>query len=64
MKKDKEGLKILKGLIESGDLKLKVRLKETKEGHWALGTLTYQGKQVCTIRDPNTPFTKSIKNDE
>lgn len=62
MKKDKQGLAILKGLIEKGDLKLKIRLKETKEGRWALGTLTYQGKQVCSMRDPNTPFTKSDKN--
>lgn len=46
MKKDKQGLAILKGLIESGELKLKVRLKVTKEEYIAIGTLTYQGKQV------------------
>lgn len=52
MKKDKKGLEILKELMRKGDLKLKVRLKETKEGRWALGTLTYQGKLVYRTQDP------------
>lgn len=37
--------------MEKGDLKLKVRLKRTKEADIAIGTLTYQGKQVCTLQD-------------
>lgn len=51
MKKDKQGLTILKELIESGELKLKVRLKITKNEYIAIGTLTYQGKKVCMQQD-------------
>lgn len=66
MKRDKQGLEILKGLIKSGDLKLKVRLKQTKEGTWALGTLTYLGKQVYRTQDPlpTECITNASKNQE
>lgn len=54
MKKDKQGLAVLKGLIETGELKLKVRLKVTRDEYIAIGTLTYQGKQVTMKMDKLT----------
>lgn len=62
MKKDKEGLQILKGLIEKGDLKLKVRLKVTKDDYIAIGTLTYQGKQVTMKMDKFSELDKKLEN--
>lgn len=62
MKKDKEGLQILKGLIEKGDLKLKVRLKVTKDDYIAIGTLTYQGKQVTMKMDKLSESDKKLEN--
>lgn len=62
MKKDKEGLQVLKGLIEKGDLKLKVRLKVTKDDCIAIGTLTYQGKQVTMKMDKLSESDKKLEN--
>lgn len=50
--------------MEKGDLKMKVRLKETRDSFIAIGTLTYQGKQVATMQDPLLKINvKQYKND-
>lgn len=61
---DKEVLNLLHSLVNSGDLKLKVNIKDNLYEYIATSTLTYKGQKIISVKNvqskPRVAYEKTM----